>query len=248
MIANDSFETLVANLYGRVRRERVGNREYIVAPLTMLVPAVLNGSQGPLFYPPEEIQASTHFWEGMILTDDHLPDGVNGRHLSTQEQYSLGVIQNPVFNNGRLQAEGWFDVERTRRINPKILSALQSGQRIELSTGLTVTYDDTAGVHNGHPYRLIARNLRPDHLAVLLNQRGACNLNMGCGINNCDPNSPAGGALGRFPEIDWEAEARFPNQSQPPSQQQPLQPTYEPHEGPAGGTLGIPTIDWGQNY
>ena len=48
------METVVANFSGKARRETWDGREYLVAPATLIVPGVLNGSQGPLFYPPDE--------------------------------------------------------------------------------------------------------------------------------------------------------------------------------------------------
>ena len=37
-----------------VRRESLHGRSYLVAPTTLIVPGVLNGSMGPLYYPPED--------------------------------------------------------------------------------------------------------------------------------------------------------------------------------------------------
>lgn len=234
------LETIVANLFGRVRRERVGDKEYIVVPLTMLVPGVLNGNQGPLLYPASEVEASTPLWEGTIITDGHI-GGANGRRLQTQQQFSIGVIQKPVFNNGRLQAEAWFDVQKTRRINPQILAALNAGQKIEVSTGLRTTDEHVSGVHNdGRPYTRIARDYQPDHLAILVNERGACSIQDGCGILNCDqtPHQPAGGILGH-PEIDWGS-------SQLPTMQRVV-PNVTLRGGPQGGALGHTEIIWDQS-
>jgi hypothetical protein len=49
------MELLTANFAGKVRERRMGGRDYLVAPLSLIVPGVLNGSQGPLYYPEEEI-------------------------------------------------------------------------------------------------------------------------------------------------------------------------------------------------
>ena len=37
---------------------------------------------------------------------------------------------------------------------------------------------------NGEPYRIIARNIRPDHLAILTDELGACSVVKGRGVNN----------------------------------------------------------------
>jgi len=229
------YENVTYNLSGGVRRERVGGRDYLVAPVTLIAAGVLNGSQGPLLYPAAEIEASTPFWEGTIITDGHIGHGANGRLLHTQEKYAIGVIQRPVFNNNRLQAEAWFDVERTRRINPEILRALNAGQKIEVSTGLSTTGDEyVEGVHNGRPYNRIARNFRPDHLAILMTQRGACSLDDGCGVLNCGCEGPAGGSLGPAPSL-FEA----------PAVSSPIvRRSFSSRGGPVGGSLGIPELNF----
>jgi hypothetical protein len=43
-------------------------------------------------------------------------------------------------------------------------------------------------VFNGVKYEGIARNLRPDHLAILPDDKGACSLEDGCGVNNTSKN------------------------------------------------------------
>ena len=54
---------------------------------------------------------------------------------------------------------------------------------MELSTGLFTDNDETAGVSpKGRNYEAVARNHRPDHMAVLPDQVGACSINDGCGV------------------------------------------------------------------
>jgi hypothetical protein len=47
--ANRRYSSLTANAYGKARREVVNGRDFLVAPLTLIVPGVLHGSQGPLY-------------------------------------------------------------------------------------------------------------------------------------------------------------------------------------------------------
>lgn len=65
-----------------------------------------------------------------------------------------------------------------------MLDALEAGRPMELSTGLfTQNEPAPAGAtFNGRPYDYVARNYRPDHLAVLPDQIGACSLADGCGV------------------------------------------------------------------
>jgi hypothetical protein len=181
------METLLANA-GRARREVRNGREYLVAPLTLIVPGVLNGSKGPLFYPPEEIRKDYSAWNGMPLVVYH--PLVNGQHVSARhpqvwETQEVGRVFNALIDHyGKLKAEGWFDVEHTARVDNRVLASLRSGIPIELSTGLYTDNDPAPrGANwNGRPYSHIARNYRPDHLAILPDQVGACSVNDGCGV------------------------------------------------------------------
>jgi hypothetical protein len=178
--------TLTANLSGKVRRVVHNGREYLVAPLTLIVPGVLPGSKGALYYPLEEISRDPSQWNGVPLTVYH--PIVNGRHVSAQspdvlEAQGIGFVQKARVD-GRLIAEGWFDVEKTKRVDNRVYSCLVSGRPIELSTGL---YTENEPVprgtsFNGRGYDYTARNYKADHVAILPDQVGACSLNDGCGV------------------------------------------------------------------
>lgn len=65
-----------------------------------------------------------------------------------------------------------------------VLDALHKGRPLELSTGL---YTENKRMHskqtyNGRSYDSVATNYRPDHLAILAGQKGACSRNDGCGV------------------------------------------------------------------
>lgn len=183
--------SLTINTNGRVRRAYKNNREYLVAPLTLIVPGVLSGSQGPIYYPPDEIARDPHGWEGMPLLAYHpqLPSGehVSANHAGIVEKQGIGFVSKPAINPVKqtLNGEGWFDVERVAKVDPRILNALKAGQPIELSTGLFIQRRDEAPLganHNGQGYTHIGRDYRPDHVAILPDQLGACGIRDGCGV------------------------------------------------------------------
>lgn len=80
----------------------------------------------------------------------------------------------------RLIADGWFDVERTARISPETLAALNGHKRIEVSTGLHIEILNQQG-HDarGRYYTGVVRIKTPDHLAILGYEPGACSLQDG---------------------------------------------------------------------
>lgn len=188
------LEQIVINWSANVRKESLAGREYLVAPLTLIVPGVLAGSKGALLYPKEEIARNYHAWNGVPIVVYHPVD--NGQHVSARDPRILEKVQvGNVYrariteNGGRLVAEGWFDVERTKQVDLRVFNALVAGVRMEISTGLFTDNEPVEGspVWNGptgtpKPYDFVARNYRPDHLAILPDQVGACSLADGCGL------------------------------------------------------------------
>ena len=179
------METILANAGTKTRRATLHGREYLVAPATMIVPGVLPGSKGPLLYPADEVSRDPHVWNYIPLVLGH--PTVNGEQVSAKDpgildRFGLGMVLRPKINNGNLDAEAWFDVQQTRKVSPKLWNMLQAEQPIELSTGLQTDEEPIEGVHNTVAYRAIARNYRPDHLAILLDSAGACGRKDGCGV------------------------------------------------------------------
>lgn len=175
------LERITVNLAGTVRSETIDGREYLIAPVSLIVPGVLNGSNGPLFYPEDEVVRSIEAWNGVPLVVTH--PTANGVPISarTNPDLAIGEIRN-ARSNGKLVAEGWFDVERTKRIDPRVYYSLSANRPMELSTGLTLDQVPEPGQHNGRSYIAVARNYRPDHVAILPDEVGACSLRDGCGL------------------------------------------------------------------
>lgn len=179
-----TFNSIVVNLSGQVRRATLHGKDYLVAPLSMIVPGVLPGSKGALFYPEEEVQKNPSAWNNIPIVVNHpMKDGipVEARSPDILERYQIGTVFNAKYN-GKLVAEGWFDINRTRKVNTGVYDMLLNGRPIELSTGLYTDNEPFEGTWNGRDYKYIARNYRPDHLAILLTSKGACSLKDGCGV------------------------------------------------------------------
>lgn len=180
------MEQLTANLTGKVRYEELNGRKYIVVPMTMIVPGVLNGSKGPLLYPPEECANNVEAWNGMPIVVYH--PKLNGQAISARtpevlNSQGIGFVFKSNYQD-KVVAEGWYDIETTQRVDNRIIEKIEAGEPIELSTGLFTDNEpaDEGATYNGKPYNFIARNYRPDHLAVLPDQVGACSLKDGCGV------------------------------------------------------------------
>lgn len=170
------------------RRATLNGRDHYVVPMVLINPGVLNGSKGPLYYPPEEVHRDISQWNNMPLTLGHPyieSSPVSARSPNVLNQYSLGTVLNSrVSKLGKLAADGWFDIELTKQRAPQILKAIEQGKQIELSTGVFTDNILAANGsnHNGKPYTHIARNYKADHVAILLHEKGACSIQDGCGV------------------------------------------------------------------
>jgi len=189
-LALNQYSLLTSNLSGKVRQESLDGRDFLVAPLSMIVPGVLSGSKGPLYYPLSEISRNADAWNGIPIVKNH-PQNKDGSPCSARspkvlEQVGMGTVFNAQVN-GKLIAEGWFDVEKTKRISPSTYNKLVRGEVEELSTGLFTDNEPVKNIEdakfNGRSYTHIARNYRPDHLAILPDKKGACSADDGCGVN-----------------------------------------------------------------
>lgn len=169
----------------KAKEEILNGSKYLVAPLVMIVPGILNGSRGRGLYLEEDLKPSVQDWNGMPITLDHpLLNGVpvSGRRPDILRNYWLGNVFNAEFSD-KLRSEGWFHVNATKALAPKIHKALLEGTPFELSTGLNAdTVPSSGQLWNGKTYDFRVINIKPDHLAVLPNSVGACSLQDGCGV------------------------------------------------------------------
>ncbi len=179
---------LVFNLAGRrsgkLRREQLEGRTHLVVPCTMLVEGVVEGSGGPLLYLNEESGKDLDAWNHMPVVVYHPKKEGNltsAKHPDVVNTSKIGVLFNTTLD-GKLNTEVWCDEERTKEVDPRVHEAIVNEQPMEVSTGLGMDIEPTAGEFNGKKYKGIARNYRPDHLAILPDQKGACSIADGAGL------------------------------------------------------------------
>lgn len=171
---------LTSNFRGKeARTEWLEGREYLVVPCVMITEGVLNGSQGAGLYRERDILPTVDDWNGMPVHKNH-PKGRTAR-TPKHAKSRIGTVFNTEWDD-RLKAEIWLDVKRCDKVDPRILAAVRNGQKVEVSTGLYLTRVRKEGVFNGEAYSWIAKNQKPDHLAVLLDSAGACSIEKGCGL------------------------------------------------------------------
>lgn len=162
-------------------------KKYYVVNAVMMVHGVHEGSKGKLYYPDEELAKTPEVWNMKPAVADH--PTINGQGVSACqpdiiETQSVGLVMNNSYKDEKWQPEVYLDPVPTEKFFPNMIADLEAGKNrdIEVSTGLFTDDDPTPGVFNTSPYDAVARNYRPDHLAILVNKKGACSCKDGCGL------------------------------------------------------------------
>lgn len=190
--ANGVLQTNTLQIYSNLvasyvaRTEIVDNVEYLVAPVTMMVEGVHPGSRGSLLHPVEEFGKTPDAYNGIPITIQH-PQAPTGEYISanspeTLKNWAVGRVFNAKLDKKKLKAEAWVEKSRCNNISTETFQALEAGAQLEVSLGVYTDEDETTGQWNTETYSAIARNHKPDHLALLPGDVGACSLKDGCGI------------------------------------------------------------------
>ena len=171
----------VANTKAVRKEKRNGRDVVIVSSATLPDNIVMNG----IMYPAEEIEKSY-----FSLNRTPAPLGhpvVNGKFVSAKdpEGINLGWIgawnENLRRENGRVLLDKVIDVEMANRSEggKAVLAAIEKGEPVHTSTGLFCNLEAT---NDNAGYKHIARNLKFDHDAILLNEEGAATPDQGVGM------------------------------------------------------------------
>lgn len=183
------LQRMVANFTGMTRHDTMEGRDYIVAPMIMMVEGVHKGNYGPVYYPKDELAKTSAMWNYRPVIVYHPMK--NGEGCSALDPVILsnrrvGVIMNTELaeteNGPGLKAEAWLEQDRMNAVDERIAVAVEKGQMMELSTGLWVDNDETPGEWNDEKYSGTVSNYRPDHLALLPDLKGACSIEDGAGF------------------------------------------------------------------
>lgn len=182
--------TLYAN---KLSRTTMDGRDYAVVPIVALVAGVVNGE----LVTAEELSAFVAAWNGRPVPLRH-PQDANGPISANSPSVIEGSVVGQVFNmamdGDRLRGELWLDVAKCERLGGDALATLrrlERGEVVEVSTAYFCDIETTAGEFKGQAYTGIQRNLRPDHVALLPDEIGACSVADGCGAGRFNSTSGA---------------------------------------------------------
>jgi hypothetical protein len=180
------FENIILNLSPKgAQVQMLEGREHLVVPCVMLTNGVHAGSKGPLYYSAEEIENSVTNWDHKPVVIYHpmrKGQAISAADPVVIETRRVGIILNTRYIAGKLHADLWLDKEKLKKVDERVLLALEQDQQVEVSTGLKVANERKEGEWEGKRYVGIAKNFRPDHLAILPDIKGACSIADGCGI------------------------------------------------------------------
>jgi hypothetical protein len=178
-----------------IRHEVHQGRKHMVVPVVMMIEGVHNGSHGPLLHLAEDLGKFLGVWNGIPISIHHPEE--NGGHISANQpniidSQVVGRVYNTAIDGGKLKAEAWLDEEALQRVSAEAYEHLVMGRPLDVSIGVFTEEDLHSGEWNGRRYEAIARNHRPDHLALLPGGVGACSWADGCGVRT---HEKGGGAL-----------------------------------------------------
>ena len=190
-----SFVRLALNLDANVRRDTMGGKEYLVCPIVMITEGVHNGTQGPMYYPPEELAKDVAAWNMKPIVVYHPQLGQSACQPEIINNRGVGFIFNTSWDDdaNKLRAEAWLEDTRLDEVDERIRVHLEESILMECSTGVYVDRHMEAGVWNEESYDAIARNYRPDHLALLPDKAGACSIADGAGLLQLNHSSKESG-------------------------------------------------------
>jgi len=168
--------------------EEEGGKEIWIVPVVMIVEGVHDGSRGPILYTTEELEKSVSSWNNIPIVINHPKSGSDGIYISIQdgedEKAIVGRITNPRMEGTSLKVDARIDSQRLLAISTTAYNHIRDQEVVEVSIGALTVEEPVSGEFNNEQYRAIARQLIPDHLALLPHNTGACNWDDGCGVRN----------------------------------------------------------------
>jgi hypothetical protein len=170
-----------------VKTKKYKGKNCLVVPVVMMVEGVHAGSKGPLLHTINDLGKFPESWDGIPVVVNH-PQNETGQNISANspevlEAVGVGKIFNTHVNGTKLMADAYIYPDKLKIVSNNILEAIKETKIIEVSVGVFAEEEPVEnGDWNGETYKAIARNHRPDHLALLPGAKGACSIKDGCGL------------------------------------------------------------------
>jgi hypothetical protein len=166
----------------KIRKETFDGKPHTVLPAVIAIAGVLNGAK----LTADELGKYVASWDGRPIPLLHPQK--QGEHVSANLpdvlELRVGTVFNAFMDGDALKAEFWIDDERMdRRGRTQLLSDMVEGKTVmEVSTAYFCDVIQNIGEFKGAKHEVEHRNLRPDHVALLPGEVGACSVADGCGV------------------------------------------------------------------
>lgn len=167
-----------------------------------LVEGVLNGR----FVPAGEFGAFAQSWNGMPVVLRHPKQNGGSARVPAPDVPEIGRFYNAAIDKNRLIGEFWLD-KQTLEALPEgevLIHKIMNAHPVEVSTGYFSESWPEAGKWNEKDYTLIDKNIKPDHIAILPDEIGACSIKDGCGMNRNQMQLNVTGSLPEAGKKMWE--------------------------------------------
>ncbi len=201
-ISKRNHQVSLENRVDLIRTETLNEKTYLVAPVVPVVEGVHNGE----YMAYEELVVFPEMWDGRPLPIDHPKDSNNepataGSPKVMEESvvgFLFNVIARPDIRG--ISGELWIDIEKAATVpgGTESVERLQAGLGLEVSTAYYCFVDNVPGewlnprTGKMEKFSSTQTQARPDHLALLPFDTGACSWEDGCGaprINKSDKSS-----------------------------------------------------------
>ena len=202
--------TFLANisLTPEARRAEIDGIEHLVVPAVAVKEGVLNN----ILYPAAKLQNMVEGWNGVPVPIRH-PMGENGpitaNSPEVEASQNIGKFYNVQWNPdiAGIVGELWLNIEKAERLGyGEVIESLEGGEMMEISTGLLADTTEQSGEFESVPYTNVIDDIRPDHLALLPDDIGACSIEQGCGAMRLNQEDcTCGGTCGNCstPKLNW---------------------------------------------
>lgn len=140
--------------------------------------------------PADEIQNSIRSWGYTPVTVGHPSDRgrkLDATHPEVVEDEAVGHFMEPKYDRSDNALVGnvylkckWLD---NHARGEEIVKRINNGETLEVSTSYFAPGTERVnGQHDGQKYNRIQRDIQPNHFAILLDEKGNCSVEEGCGL------------------------------------------------------------------
>ena len=155
---------------------------FYVIPVVAAKVGVMNRA----YYPESVFSIFAEIWEDTPVLAGHPKDEkgsyVSGRSRKYLNQLEIGRFRNTEYSDSKLKGEFWLSSWKSEQILGKIgLERIVNAEPMDVSIGVLAVYEEQKGVFENEEYDVTILEAYPDHVALLLNEEGACSQEKGCG-------------------------------------------------------------------